>query len=285
MAGEAVDPKVPPVVQTPVDPPLEPVVVVANEGDPAALAAAPVVKPAPQRDHRNDRIDQLTKKVNELRNQNGDLTAKLAAKEPAATAAQLQEAEIERRAAERAVVLAAENDWNKRCNEAVEKGQKEFPDFDTQLANLQTLLDKTDEGSQKQFTSLIASALETGEAPTLIHKLGGDLNLAYKLMRMNPTQQAVEMTKLSFETKAALKAALGADSDADDAPDPNALTRVLPKPVIPIGNRAGQHTAISPSDPSRAKNLSSAEWHARRTAEVAEAQKARAATGVGRRLH
>jgi hypothetical protein len=250
----------------------------------AATASVPAaVKPAPGRDHRNDRIDQLTARVNELRKVNGDLTAKLAAKEPAKTAQELAEAEIERRAAEKAVLLAAEADWNRQCNEAVEAGKKQFSDFDQQLANLQTLLDKTDKTSVDQFTGLIAVAIDTGEAPTLIHKLGGDLDLAYKLMQLPPAKRAVEMTKLSYETKAALKAlstAEGGEGEGGEAAAANALTsRTPPKPITPIGNRAGPHTAIDPTDPARAKNLSSAEWHARRTAQVAEAMKQRQPSG------
>ncbi len=67
---------------------------------------------------------------------------------------------------------------------------------------------------------------------------------------MNPRKMTIELARL---------AGAGKDPGVSAAPKP--IT-----PITPVGNR---HEQIAASDPAKADQLSSAEWHARRNAEVA----------------
>jgi hypothetical protein len=154
------------------------------------------------------------------------------------------DAEVNRRAA----AIAAQNEFNRSCNETAAAGRQQFPDFDTRVAELVKTIDQKDPSQVSAYNSFLAAAIETGEGPKLIHALGGDLNEASRIMALSPVKMAIELTKL----------ATGATP----------MTRA-PKPVTPVGSRGTSHEAIDASDPERSDKLDTATWMRRREAELA----------------
>lgn len=219
------------------------------EGDapPAPVAeAAPAPAPAKKEDWREAKIRRLTAQLHELRGQE-------AAPEPAAQApaddpaARLAEAEIERRARERAKEISAIDTFNRMCREAANAGRQAFPDFDTKVSALREAFAGGEGDVQQQVTynQFVAALLETGQAPALLHQLGSDLDEAARIINLPPIKMVVELTRL-----------------AGKAPDTS--TTRAPKPITPVGSKGAAHTAISPDDPERADNLPTAEWMKRR---------------------
>jgi hypothetical protein len=217
---------------------------------PAAAVAAPpppaapppvVVEPQPQ-DWRERRIGELTAKLRAAE-------AKAKAELPAPPAAPVvNQAEIDRLANIRAQELNATTEFNRMCNEAAGAGRLAFPDFDTKLNEMKRLAEGGDANTVSAYNTMIAAALETGDAPKVIHYLGGNLNEASRIMSMPPMKMAVELTKI----------ATGAARTFSQ----------LPKPITPIGSRGGQHEEIDPADAERSDRLATATWMERREAQV-----------------
>lgn len=236
------------VVETkPVEVVVEPVEIKPEaEAKPGALPEKSVATLAkPVKDWRDDRIAVLTARLAEAKK------AALPVEPKTPAAAGTSEEEINRRveaeAQTRAQVLAAQAAFNAEANGVVEKGRGEFTDFDERVTELRKLQDPT---SQVAYENMIRAAIETGEGPKLIHALGGDLNEASRIMGLSPTKMAVELTKIAVGVPGKLSA--------------------VPKPITPVGGRTAPHTTIDPTDPTRADNLSTAEWMARRQAQLSK---------------
>lgn len=166
----------------------------------------------------------------------------------------LPRSEVERLALERAQAIAERTAFNAECNAAAQEGRKVFPDFDTSVAELTKLVDKTDLASRQRYDEFLSAALETGEAHKIIYSLGRDLDEAERIMGLSAVKRAQELAML-------------AQADAKQISG-------LPKPITPLSGRSAGPNEISPDDTTRADKLSSAEWHKRRQAQVdAEAER------------
>lgn len=236
-----------PEVKEPVD--IQPAPVAPEPKEIKAKEPEPEPQPEPkpaatthEPDWRDKRIDVLTAKLREAQ-------SRITEPPPPPTNQPLTEAEVERRADIRARQLAAVNQFNRDCNNAVEEGRAKFPEtFDVRTAQLKRLADANDPQSVSQYNSMLVAALATGKAPEILHVLGGDLNEAMRVMNLPPTAQAIELAKLSMKGEEVLSAA--------------------PKPITPIGRKEPQNTEISPDDPTKADNLGIKEWMRRRNAQV-----------------
>jgi len=164
---------------------------------------------------------------------------------------QYSQADIDRLANRRAQQMAITQDFNRRCDEAALSGRAQFgeAEFNGRIANLQKLVDNSDQQSVDSYNALLTAALETGEAPKVLHALGADMNEAQRILAMHPTRMAVELTKRAMQASPNVSGA--------------------PKPITPVGNR-GDHRQLAPDDPDRADHLSTAEWMRRREQQVVE---------------
>lgn len=226
------------------------------------VAVEDSIAAAPKReDWREAKIRRLTAQLHELRDKPLAETPEVPLAPVADPAVRLQEAEIERRARVLASQQNAIDTFNRMCREAATAGRVAFPDFDTRVTALREAFAGGEEDVQQQiiYNQFVAAALETGSAPALLHRLGGDLDEAARIMALSPIKMAVELTRL-----------------AGKAPDTS--TTRAPKPITPVGSKGAAHTAIAPDDPERADNLPTAEWMKRRN----EQEKTRAEAG-GRR--
>lgn len=218
----------------------------SGEGE---AGAAPIAAVTKKEDWREAKIRRLTAQLHSLRDSTGEGTSGEApAADPAAAPeARLQEAEIERRAQERAREISSIETFNRMCKETATAGRQAFPDFDTRITALREAFAGGQEDMRQQivYNQFVAAALETGQAPQLLHQLGGDLDEAARIMSLPPIKMAVELTKL-----------------AGRAPDTS--TTRAPKPIVPVGSKGSAHTQIAPDDPDRADNLPTAEWMKRR---------------------
>jgi hypothetical protein len=159
---------------------------------------------------------------------------------------------IERRAAE----LAAQHDFDRRCDEVAISGRTSFPDFDTQVGNLVRLVDRADPASNAAYANFLTAAMETGAAPQLLHDLGQNLNEASRILAMKPVAMGVALAKLASSA---------------DTQSPAASTGSVsgaPRPLTPVGGRGSNKELIHPDDTSRADSLSTAEWMARRADQI-----------------
>lgn len=216
----------------------EPEVKVEAKADDAAPPAGATEKE--KEDWRDKRIAKLTAKLRE--------SERAKVEPPKPGSAEEDEARIQAEVSRR----AANDAFNKACNDAAAAGRKDFgeAEFNSRVGSLTKLVDKDDLSSIGAYNQFLAAALETGEASKLIFELGGDLNLAEKIMSLPPLKMAVELTKL------ASRKAEGEEISS------------APKPIRPV-NGSAPHSAISASDTERADKLSTAEWMKRREAEVA----------------
>jgi len=219
------------------------------EGEGKKAEAAPAAKV----DWRDRRIAQLTARLREAQQQapaTGAVSeAAPAPVAPAATPAAGTDAQIEARAQQ----IASVAEFNRQCDAAAAEGRAKFGTevFGSRVQSLQRLVDPGDQRSLAAFNTFLSSALETGEAPRLIHELGADLDEASRILSLPPAKMAVELTKRAL--------AKPVEEEPSGAP----------KPPTPIGNRGVSHDAIAPDDPDRADRLSTAEWMRRREAQEA----------------
>lgn len=226
----------------------------APSPEPEPEPAPAAVKP---QDWRDRRIAQLTARLREEQRKNGAAAPVAGAGEAAAsgsetrTAAEL-DALVEARAAER----AAADSFNRQCNEAAAAGRAAFPDFDTRIVALKSLVEGGDATDLVRYNQLLLAAIETGEAPKLLHSLGQDLNEASRIMALSPVRMGIELARLA----------------AKQAGEPS----TAPRPIRALSPGSGSHDRIAPSDPDRADRLSTREWMARREAEIASRTRQRA---------
>lgn len=239
-----------------------------GEGEPASPQDTPAPPPTtepPTQDWRDKRIATLTRRLRELQERGVSPTASpppgTTTPPPATTPPYQPPTDLDALVNQRARELAAVQDFNRRCDETALAGRVAFgeSEFNGRINNLRQLVDNTDPQSVQAYNSLLMAALETGEAARVLFDLGADLNEAQKVLSMTPTRMAVEMTR---------KATM-ATSTVSNAP----------KPITPINSRPGSHERISPDDPDRSDNLSTAEWMRRREEQLAAR---RAVNGSGR---
>lgn len=246
-----VEGETPPVVETKVEPSApevktEPVIEAKTEGEPEVKTPpAPEVKEPGWKDREIARL--RAKLAANAGKPEGEIEIK--------PAGSLTEADVERRANERAEQLTAKRIFDQACNETVQAGRTAHPDFDSRLAGLKELVDPRDASQVQTYNDFLAAVLETGDqAAEIIYALGGDQDEAARIMTLPPVKLAAALAGLSN------KAAPGGN---------------LPKPIIPIGRKGPQNEEIDPADANRADKLSTATWMERRNAQVAASQKAR----------
>lgn len=223
--------------------------------------ADPKPAPAPAADNvdwRERRIATLTARLREAQEALA-ASAKPGASaptDPAAAAAKpaLSEAELQARVEERAQALAASKAFNDACNAVATQGREAYgeAEFNGRVAELVKLRDVNDPTSVANYNSFLAAAIETGQAPKLIDMLGRDLNEAARVLALPPVRMGIELARLAER-------------------DPEEISKA-PKPIKPVGARSAAHTEIDPTDPSRAGQLSTAEWMRRREAQIAKRQ-------------
>jgi hypothetical protein len=213
----------------------------------SAPPAAPTGGEATKPDWREARIAKLTAQLKQARE---------AAQQPPVGAeppGMLPEAEIERRAALRAQQIAENSRFSDQCAEVARTGKAAFPDFDQRIQQFSKLVPAGDNEALQAYSNLVTAAIKTGDAHVLLHRLGGDLNEAARLLALPPVDQALELVKMKGS----------AGPTVSD----------VPKPITPLGgNKGNTRELIDPADASRADQLSTAEWIARRNEQVAKRQ-------------
>src|SRR5215471_1953800 len=242
--SQPVEPQTPPVeTQTPPEPPIEP--------------------QAPQQsktDWRDRRIGELTQRTKELREENARLKAVQQSstdpgrdpagrfQQPAGYQGPPSQEAINAQIEERAALKAANNEFNRRCDEVADIGRKTYADFDKQVQNLVSLVDPNDPQRLLAYNEFLQSALETVEASRIIHSLGGDLDEASRILSLPPRRMLVELTRMAAKPVQELSQ--------------------TPRPINPAPTNAmGQRTSGSPDDPS-SDNMSIEEWMRKRTEQV-----------------
>ena len=196
-------------------------------------------------DWRDRRIAQLTAKLRESE----ATKAKAPTVDPAvAPQPALTEAEIQQRVRQQ----VAQDEFARRCNDAVAAGRGEYADFDSRTNEIRSIVNPTDVSEVTAYNRLIEATLDTGEGPRLLYELGGNKNEAARLLELaqsNPTRLGIEVARLAAK-----------QSEAEPSK--------APKPLTPIGGRGGSHEQIDPKDAERADRLDTKTWINRRQAEV-----------------
>lgn len=218
--------------------------------DPTAGEPAPAPIAEPKEDWRDRRIAELTAKLKSEKETAAELKTRL---EAAPKIGELPvgptEAEIAERVRIEAARLNSTENFNRQCDSLVASGRQQYPDFDANLRNVQSLVIQGDNASVQSYWNLVRSAIQTGQGHELIQRLGQDKNEAARLMGMDDVSRAIELTKMSLD---------GKQIEVSGAP----------KPITPVGGRGASHTAIDPTDKDRSDNLTTAEWMKRREAQV-----------------
>lgn len=198
-------------------------------------------------DWRDKRIATLTRRLREEQERSRQ-QPQVQQPVPPAPQEDFTRQQIETRARE----LSSIQDFNRRCDEAAVAGRAAFGEmeFNGRINNLHKLVDNTDPQSVQAYNSLLIAALDTGEGPKVLFNLGSDLNEAQRILALQPTRMAVELTKRALSPEVQISSA--------------------PKPIVPVGSRGGQHTAIAPDDPERADHLAIGEWMRRREQQLKE---------------
>lgn len=239
--------------QTEPDPPelLEPLAQPPEGGGEETQPSPPPSPEPPQPqatpDWRDKRIATLTRRLRELQERPPE-----APQPQPPNQQQADQALINQRARELSII----QEFNRRCDEVATTGRAQFgeAEFMGRISNLQKLSDATDPASVQAYNSLLMAALEAGDSARLLHDLGADLNEAQRILGMNPTRMAVELTKRAAAPPVEVSSAA--------------------KPITPLGNRSASHERVAPDDPDRADHLSTAEWMRRREAQIADRRKA-----------
>lgn len=215
----------------------------------------------PRTDWRDRRIGELTARTREMRAELERLRAIAGQGQqppngqqpppnpPPYNGGPPNQVEIDRQIQERAAILAANQEFNRRCNEVAETGRRDYPDFDTAVSKLVGLVDGNDPVGVANYNSFLTAAMETGEAPKILHALGGDLNEASRILSLNPVRMAVELTRMASRPVQEISRA--------------------PRPINPASTAAqAQRTSTSPDDPG-SDQMSTAEWMRRREEQIA----------------
>ena len=226
--------------------------------------AAPDQAAAPQAAERPVGPDWRDRRIGEQQARIRDLRAQLerfqAATQPGAnppqppaqpyTAGPPNAAQIEAEIQQRANAMAAQQEFNRRCNETAEVGRRAYADFDVKVNKLVGLVDGNDPSAVMNYNQFLNAAMETGEASKLIYALGGDLNEASRILSLPPLKMAVELTKMSAAPVQEISGA--------------------PRPINPVASLGvNNRSSVSADDPG-SDNLSTEEWMRRRAEQVRE---------------
>jgi len=245
------------------DPPKDPPATISADPIPPTDPSPPTIPTPPPRLSPEDWAKQkMQQRIDRLTRERATLEAALAAKQASGTAPSPTD-DITAQVESRAMAIVAQREFNTKCEQVVQLGRKTFTDFNESVKTLQQLADlrSNEDGTPinvqeaARYTSFIDAIIETGEGPRLIHDLASDPSEAERIFKMPPVKQGVALAKLA-------------------ASEPEPVSNA-PKPLTPIGNRAGTRVPIDPRDVSRADNLSTAEWITRRNQQVAEDAKTR----------
>lgn len=209
-------------------------------------APEPVPVPAPKKDWKDDRIAELTAKLNQAR------ATKV---EPPKTTDE-SDADFEARVNARAQVLADERvqtqTWNEKCAGVFTAGTAEYTDWKDKLGAVQSVVNAKDPNEVGQYNDVLAATIETGKAHQLVYQLGNDPGEFKRLMALTPVKRGMELATMAAKL--------------DAAPEPSAA----PAPITPIGSKGAAHEEITPDDPNRGMKLSTKEWMRRREAQAVE---------------
>jgi hypothetical protein len=249
-----------PPVELPV-PPTEPTEPTSPPQEPEQQPQQQEPVAAPRSDWRDRRIGELTQRSKELRDENARLRAQIGSdpaaargpdgrfQQPAGYNGPPSQEAIDAEINNRAMNIAANQDFNRRCNEVAEVGRRNYADFDSKVQSLVGLVDANDPQSVFTYNEFLQAAIETGEASRLIHILGGDLDEASRILSMTPRRMTVELTRMA-------------------AKPVQELSRT-PRPINPAPtNGMGQRTSASPDDPG-SDSMSTEEWMRRRNEQIA----------------
>lgn len=160
--------------------------------------------------YEKDRIIEAERRQKEiLMEENARLKAGGASPADTTTVAPASsEAEIERRANERAANIAIQTRYNERCNEVYHSGKSDFPDFEDALKNL-SMVGAVGENANVAFLQTVS---EMPEAHKILHHLGNNLDEAARLVSLPPLKMAVEIARI--------EAGLGKGKPVSSAPAP-----------------------------------------------------------------
>lgn len=148
------------------------------------------------------RIDALTRQREEARREAEEAKAALEALRGTAnpSAGVPTEDLIPRSEAEKlAQQIAAQNEFNRRCNDVHNAALKEIPEYKGNLEQLQAAF-----GSEIT-PEFLSAVLETDAPGHVLSRLGGNLELAAEIFSKSPMQRAVALAKLGEKTAAAPK--------------------------------------------------------------------------------
>lgn len=170
--------------------------------------------------------------------------------EPRYTRAQVEE--HARRLAQGYGNAAAQNaEFTRQVNTEVVKGRAEYADFDTIVAQLQSLT------GPDLPREIVDAALETGAAADVLYALGKDLSEADRILSLPPQRQAVAIARLADKVSAtkAAKPTPGASAAAS--------VSAAPAPIAPkVGGVAS--VAIDLAD----ETVPIGDWIAARTKQL-----------------
>lgn len=199
---------------TPVTPP--PATPPAEAGTPPADGGAPAAAPPEEGPKRQPwfqaRIDAVTREKWEEKRRADGLQAELAQLRaaapapapgttppatPAATPGMVPHADVDRLVNERAQALAAQTDFNSRCNTTFQQGVRDITGFQAAVDNLKML----GMGENRQFLDAVTMLPDGIGAQVLAH-LGQNMDEAGRILAIaNPIQQALEVSRLSATLK------------------------------------------------------------------------------------
>ena len=255
----------PVIVENPIVVP-EPAPTAAPEGTPEPTSPpAPVIDPNKTPDWAQKRINELTAKRYEADRLAQDAADREKAAQrriaellkqvetgtgtPPVGGEVLAETEIEKRATEKAKMMAQANEFNRACNNIVDVGKKEYKDtWDQAVANL-TMVGAIGKDVSPEF---LENTIELKDPHKILHYLGTHMDEGARIAGLSGRKQAMELARI--------EASLNAPVVVPPTPISGA-----PAPIIPVGGAAGK-VAPSIDDP----NTSSEDWYKLRQAQVLE---------------
>jgi hypothetical protein len=125
-------------------------------------------------------VVELRKKVN-------------ASADPEAAKTALEEAEIDRRAAVKAVEMRQAEVWKARVDAFQTAGEQEYPDFNDRCNTVAAFLDPP---ARNAFVSILT---DIDDGHRAVAKLSDDPDLADRVLKLSPHRMAIELAKLASE--------------------------------------------------------------------------------------
>lgn len=186
--------------------------------------------------------------------QNEDLLAKLAAKNTEktedGTIKNASEDEINKLAEEKAKRMLdqalQQREINRRSQEILDNGAKDFEDFDDSLTNLKNSFgDKWDSS-----VDLLVDAIK--DAHKVIYHLGTDLDEANRVLSLSPAKQIAEFTRIEMEL--------------NKPPRKSKEISKLPDPIKPVTEKSKHTTGLDDTSNTEA-------WIKKRNAQIAARNK------------